>query len=224
MTGLRIASAVVFSCSIAAAQAPEQSRNRPDVVELPIPISSPRALQPGTVEPLTPKQKLERAAKNMVSARAIASRALTAGWSHWMRDPEEWGGNPDGYAKRFAGRVGRMAVRESIQLSTDVTFGLEPRYDRCNCTGVLARTVHAWRRVVVARTDRGGETFGVSTFAGAYVTPFITDPWYPPSQNNWSHKWTSGTTFLALRGATNMLREFWPDVRRKVRIPMIKAD
>jgi hypothetical protein len=224
MIGLKVASGIAICCSIVAAQLQEQTRQRPDEVELPIPISSPRALQPGTVEPLTPKQKLNRTVKNIISAQGLANRGLVAGWDHLWRDPEEWGGNPDGYGKRYVASYGRMAVRQGIQLSTDVAFGLEPRYDRCNCTGFLARTGHAWRRIIISRTDRGGETFAFSNFAGAYVTPLISDQWYPASKNTWNHKWTSGTSFLALRGVTNMLREFWPDVRRKVRIPLVKAD
>jgi len=222
MTPLRIVQILVILSSPAWGQ--EQERNRPMEVEIPIPISNPRAVLPGRTEPLTPKQKAELALRNTISPQAIANRAIVGGLDHLWRNPEEWGGNPDAYAKRFAWRMGRMAVRESVQLSTDVAFGLDPRYDRCNCSGFLSRTGHAWRRVVVSRTDAGGEMFAVSTFAGAYVTPFITDPWYPPSINNWNHKWESGTTALALRGVTNMLREFWPDIRRKTRIPVIKVE
>jgi hypothetical protein len=78
--------------------------------------------------------------------------------------------------------------------------------------------------VVVARRDDGTETFSISNFAGAYVPPLITDQWYPASKNTWGHKWQSGSEFLALRGVTNMLREFWPDISRKLRISRFKAD
>jgi hypothetical protein len=199
-------------------RADEQTRQRADEAELPIPISSPAAVRPGTVEPLTPEQKVGRAIRNVISPQAVANRAVTAGWNHLWRDPEEWGGNMDAYGKRFASRMGRLAVRQGVQLATDVAFGIEPRYDRCNCTSFWGRTGHAWRRVVIARRDNGGEIFAVTNFAGAYIPPLITDQWYPASKNTWSHKWQSGTEFLAWRGVTNMVREFWPDIARKLKL------
>jgi hypothetical protein len=195
-----------------------------DEINLPIPISSPRAIQPGTIEPLTPKQKLNRAIKNTISPMGIANRFVTTWWDQLMRDPEEWGGNMDAFGKRFASRMGRLAVRQAVQLSTDVAFGLEPRYDRCDCSGFWPRTGHAWRRIVVARRDNGGEMVAVSTFAGAYIPPLITDHWYPPSKNTWEHKWQSGTSFLAVRGVTNMIREFWPEIAAKTRLRRFKVD
>jgi hypothetical protein len=216
--------AVLLTTSGAVAQQQEQQRHRSDEFELPIPISSPRALQPGTIEPLTPKQKLNRAIGNTISPRAIANRMVGVGWDHLWRDPEEWGGNPDALGKRFASRMGRLAVRQAVQLSTDVAFGLDPRYDRCDCAGVWSRTAHAWRRVFIARRDNGGEMLAVSTFAGAYIPPLITDQWNPPSKNTWEHKWQSGTSFLAIRGATNMVREFWPEIARKLRIKRSGTD
>jgi hypothetical protein len=219
----RAAAALLVACATASAQQ-EQTGQRGRELELSIPISSPRAILPGTIEPLTPKQKLDRAIRNTVSPQALVNRTLATGWSHLWRDPEEWGGNMDAFGKRFASRMGRLAIRQGVQLSTDVAFGLEPRYDRCNCTGVGARTLHAWKRVVISRRDNGSEIFAISTFAGAYIPPLITDQWLPPSKNTWDHKWQSGTQFIALRGVTNMVREFWPDISRKLRIRRFKAD
>ena len=106
-------------------------------------------------------------------------------------------------------------VRNAVQLSTDVAFKLEPRYDRCDCVGFGARTRHAWRRVIIARRDNGGEMLNVSRFAGAYIPPMITDQWYPDRLNTWEHKLEAGSLFLALRGVNNMIKEFWPDIKRK---------
>jgi hypothetical protein len=42
----------------------------------------------------------------------------------------------------------------------------------------------------------------------------ITDQWYPARLNTWQHKLESGTWFLGWRGVNNMVKEFWPDIRR----------
>jgi hypothetical protein len=232
MTGLWLASTILLTTFAASAQeqtsqpgeqppkpaAEGQTRQRAEELELPIPISSARAVQPGTIEPLTAEQKLHRTIRNVISPQGLANRAVTAGWNHLWRDPEEWGGNMDAYGKRFASRMGRLAVRQGVQLATDVAFGLEPRYDRCDCVGFWGRTGHAWRRVVISRRDNGEDIFAITNFAGAYIPPLITDQWYPASKNTWGHKWQSGTEFLAWRGVTNMVREFWPEISRKLKL------
>jgi hypothetical protein len=210
----RTVAIVGFACTIGLAQ---ENTPKADEVELPIPISSPRALEPGTVVPLTPEQKVRRAIRNTITPRAMANRAIVAAYGHLMDSPEEWSGNLDGYGQRFASRMGRLAVRQGVQLSTDLAFGIDPRYDRCNCTGFKARSAHAWKRIIISRTDQGGEIPAVSNFAGAYIPPMITDQWYPASRNTWEHKLTSGTQFLVLRGATNMIREFWPEISRTLK-------
>jgi hypothetical protein len=221
MSALRLASAAFVLCGLASAQ--QDLRSQKDEITLPIPISSPRAVQPGTVEPLTPRDKVNRALRNTFSPRALANRAVVAGWNQLWDDPEEWSGDLTGYGQRFGTRMGRLAVRQGVQLSTDIAFGLDPRYDRCDCSTFKSRTAHAWKRVVVGRRDNGREMIGVSTLAGAYVPPLITDRWLPDSENTLRRKWSSGTQFLVLRGATNMLREFWPEISRKLRLSRFRA-
>jgi hypothetical protein len=186
-----------------------------DVVELP--LVSPTAIKPNVLEPLTPGEKGRLALRNMFGPRAIGNRLIAVGWDSLRDHPEEWGGGWEGFGSRFGSRMGRLWVRNSIRLSTDVAFRIEPRYDRCDCSGFLARTGHAWKRVIVSRSDSGGEMPAYSNFAGAYVTPWITYTWYPDRLNTTQRKLESGTMYLGWRGVTNMLREFWPDVKRGLR-------
>jgi hypothetical protein len=218
---MRIVAIAGLACTVVCAQ--QQIKPKEDL-ELPIPLSSPQALRPGTISALSAEEKVRRALRNTISPKAVVNRVLGAGWDHLTDDPEEWSNNPDGFGQRFAGRMGRLAVRQGVQLAADLAFGIDPRYDRCDCTSAKSRAAHAWRRVLVSRRDNGSEMFAVSTVAGAYVPPLITDQWYPASKNTWEHKLISGSTFLALRGATNMLREFWPEISRKLPIKRFKTE
>jgi hypothetical protein len=191
----------------------------PEVEILPLPLSSPSAIRPGTtVDSLSAKGKLDMAIRNMVGPRALANRALLAGLDLWMDDPDEWRSGMPGYGLRFADRMGRLAVRNGIQVTADIIFKTDPRYDRCDCTGGWPRAKHALKRIIIARKDDGGEMLSVSRLAAAYATPMITDQWYPSSKNTWFHKIDSGTFFLGWRGVSNLLKEFWPDISRTLRI------
>jgi hypothetical protein len=122
---------------------------------LPLPLVSPRAIQPGTIDPLTPSEKARMALKDTFGVGALVNRAVLAGINQWMNHPSEWGGGMDAYGKRYASRWARMAVRNSIELGADLAFKTDPRYDRCDCSGFRPRTGHALKRVFVARRDDG---------------------------------------------------------------------
>ena len=99
--------------------------------------------------------KIAIMAARKFGARAVGNRLLVAGIAQWSDHPEEWPGGMEGFGMRFGASMGRTAVRNSIRLASDVAFGIDPRFDRCDCEGVRARTIHAWRRVVISRSDNG---------------------------------------------------------------------
>jgi hypothetical protein len=209
-----LSNAVLMAAAAAACLCAQNAETR----VIPLPLVSPRVVPPDVnPDALTPGEKARLALKNTIGARAIGNRLLSAGLDQWRGYPEEWGGGMDAFGQRFASRMGRLAIRNSIRLGTDVALKIDPRYDRCDCSGFLARTGHAWKRVIISRSDSGNEMPAYSNFAGAYITPMITYTWYPVRMDTWGRRLDSGTTHLAWRGVTNMVREFWPDVKRKFR-------
>lgn len=212
--------AILAVSSIQAQQKPPDGK----VVELPLPLVSPRVLQPGTMEPLSPREKVARALRNTFGPKSIANRLLIAGINQWQDSPEEWPQGMEGYGMRFGSRMGRLAVRNAVQLGADLAFRTDSRYDRCDCVGFLSRTSHAWKRVFVTRKDAGGETIAISNFAGAYIPPMVTYQWYPDSHNTWRNKMQAGTEFLGWRGIGNMVREFWPEISRTARLTRFKYE
>lgn len=194
-----------------------QDQPKPKADLIPLPIINPKSLKPGTLpDPMTAEEKAARTVRNTLGWRALANRAFFAGFDQLRDNPEEWPGTIEGYGMRFGDRMGRLGIRNTIMLASDVAFKIEPRYDRCDCAGVKSRTLHAWKRVVIARKDKGGETLGISRLAGAYVTPVITDQWYPDRLNTTGRKLTNGTSYLGWYGLGNMVREFWPEIQRSV--------
>ena len=182
---------------------------------IPLPLVTPSAIEPGTLPPpLTSKEKAARAFRQTLGINSLLNRTIVAGWDQLRDSPHEWPGGMEGYGMRYGSRLGRLAIRNTIMLGTDVAFKLDPRYDRCACTGVWPRVKHAYKRVLVARTDAGGHMFNVSRFAGGFLTPMIANEWAPDRLNTWGNKFQDGGTYLAWNGAGNVLREFWPDIRR----------
>jgi hypothetical protein len=185
---------------------------------LKFPLVEPVAIVPEraiTAEALTSGDKARLMLKGSFGTYALLNRALMAGYSQWEDHPEEWGQGWDAYGKRFANRVGRMAIRNSMRLGLDIALKTDPRYDRCACSG-FSRVAHAAKRVVIARSDYGGETFATARVVSGVVTPWIAYSWYPDRLNTTERKLMSGTTYLGWRVVNNVVAEFWPDVKRKL--------
>jgi hypothetical protein len=163
------------------------------------------------------KEKARDALERTVGPNALLNRAVLTGFSHWRDRPEEWPGGMEGYGKRFGYRMTRLAVRNSVILAGDLLMNTDQRYDRCTCSGVLARSAHAFRRVAVVRTDSGGQAFNLGRIAGAYAGVAVSYQLYPERYRTTSNILSAGSQYLMWRGATNLIREFWPEIRRSVR-------
>ncbi len=190
---------------------------------LPLARSSPIALEPGTLPtPLTTEEKAQRALRNTFGVRGLLTRAITAGFDQYGPHPEEWPQGLEGYGMRYGSRMGRLATRNALMFGTDVAFGLDQRYIRCDCTGVRPRIGYAVRRLFVARKDAGGEFLNVSQMAGAFVTPMISNQWYPDRLNTPTRHVRAGSTYLGWQAGGNVVREFWPEIRRLIPLKRFK--
>ena len=91
----------------------------------------------------------------------------------------------------------------------------DPRYYRNPEMPFLRRALYSMSRVVLTRTDSGGETLNTSRFLGAAASRLVSDL-YVPGERQGLHPLTGCVSFNLLRDAgMNLVHEFWPDLRRK---------
>lgn len=91
----------------------------------------------------------------------------------------------------------------------------DPRYYRNPELPFFSRALYSMSRVVITRTDSGGETFNSSHILGSMASRALSDL-YVPGQRQGLHPLSSCVSFDLLRDAgMNLLHEFWPDMRRK---------
>jgi hypothetical protein len=70
-------------------------------------------------------------------------------------------------------------------------------------------------RVLITRTDSGGQTFNSSRILSVAASRAVSDL-YVPGERQGMHPIGACVSFTLLRDAGgNLLHEFWPDVRRK---------
>lgn len=121
-----------------------------------------------------------------------------------------------GYARRFGASYADQAIGNLMAEAVMPTlFRQDPRYFRIGTGSKLHRTLYALTRVVVARNDDGKWTFNYGEWAGNSVAVAISNAYYPDSRDV-----EDNVSKLCVQVATdafsNVLKEFWPDIRKKM--------
>ena len=169
-----------------------------------------------TPEDLDVNGKLRYHAERTFSSKSMAMSGVKAGYSQLTDNPTEWGQGSEGYSKRLGSSVASSGIRAVLAFGLDSTLHQDPRYFRSDSTGLWQRTGHALRGTILTRTDSGGETLSVWRIGSAYGVAFISNQWYPDRLNTVRHGFVNGSTRLGFDLATNVIAEFWPDIKRKI--------
>ncbi len=127
----------------------------------------------------------------------------------------EFGQGLKGYGKRLGGSVADQLVGNFLTESVMPTLLREdPRYFRRGHGGIWARTGYAASRVLVARNDHGNWTFNAAEVSGNAIGAVIGNAYYPGER----HLGDNVQRFysqMATDAFSQVLKEFWPDIKRK---------
>jgi hypothetical protein len=141
---------------------------------------------------------------------------VTAAIAHWQDSPEEWGQGMAGFGRRYGHRILNRAAENAIGLGVSAALRQDPRYFRDPEASGGGRVWNALKQVVVTRTDGGGKTFAAWRVAGNYGGQFVSNSWRPERQRNVGDTMIRGSVSMGLDAASNVFKEFWPDIRRRI--------
>jgi len=119
------------------------------------------------------------------------------------------------YARGMADQVIGSYFTEAILPSL---LHEDPRFFRLGIGSVWRRAYYAATRVFVTRLDNGGSSFNVSEVVGNMGVVAVTTFYYPNSQSASEAVERYGMA-LGNDAISNLLTEFWPDIKR--RIPLL---
>jgi hypothetical protein len=169
-------------------------------------------------KPLTARQKFDVFLHSTYSPRTFANAAIDeaadrAKGKHLNRE----------YETGFRGVGQRYGINLATN-ETDVFFQRflfptllkqDPRYFRNPDLPFFQRALYAMSRVLITRTDSGGQTFNSSRILSIAASRAVSDL-YVPGERQGMNPIGACVSFTLLRDAgENLLHEFWPDVRRK---------
>jgi len=177
------------------------------------------ATSPG---PLSVKQKFELFADKSVAPSRFLTSSLGAAIGQARGSLPGYGGEWGGYGKRFGSSVASGASTEFF--STFLFASLlhrDPRYFVLLRGRPMRRIGYGLSRLVVTRTDSGKRAFNWPGTLGPLFAESLANSYLPVSEQ------TAGRTFqrygirLGFTATTNILKEYWPNIFRSLRIQKI---
>jgi hypothetical protein len=107
------------------------------------------------------------------------------------------------------------ALHEDPRYYTLGRLGSEHGARQRHPNGALKRTAYAFSRIVITRTDSGGNNFNFGEVVGAGAASGLSNLYYPASDRSWTKTGQRWALNVGIDGATFVFREFWPDLNRK---------
>jgi hypothetical protein len=166
-------------------------------------------------KPISAKQKMAIAARDSIDWTLPIVAAGYAGLGQLTSQNKTFGQGMSGYGNRFVRSyadqvMGNMLV-EGVMTSA---FREDPRYFRLGQGTFWSRTWYAASRVFITRTDGGKTRFNYSETIGNSLAVGISNAYYPDTRNVGDNLQRL-TIQIGTDAFTNILKEFWPDVKRK---------
>ncbi len=177
----------------------------------------------GTVEnanvlpPLTTGQKFRLATAGVFDWGAYPFNGILAGIAQAKNDPKEWGQGWGAYAKRYSQSFADNSIGTYMTTAVFPTLLREdPRYYQMGKGRFVHRAYHAANRLFVCRTDSGHQHFNISESTGNAAAAAVSNIYHVPEERTASRTATTFAFLILYDGMNNELKEFWPDIRRKV--------
>jgi hypothetical protein len=92
----------------------------------------------------------------------------------------------------------------------------DTRYYTLGHGGFAKRGFYAVTRIVITRTDSGGQTFNAGEVFGAGTAAAISSAHYPSNYQNWTKIGQRWLTSVLIDSGTFGFKEFWPDINRAI--------
>jgi hypothetical protein len=171
------------------------------------------------VPPLTAGQKFKVVARSSFDYVQYPWYGFLAGISQAENSEPGYGQGAAGYGKRFGASTADGTIENFL---TSAVFPSllrqDPRFFQSGKGGFWHRTGYAITRVIVTRTDSGHSQVNYSEILGSALGAGISTYSYHPHADktlrNSAKVWGSQVGYDTI---TYVVKEFWPDIRRKIR-------
>lgn len=171
------------------------------------------------VPPLTTGQKFKVVARSSFDYAEYAWYASLAGISQAQNSEPGYGQGAAGYGKRY-GAAWADGTIENFVTSAILPSVLhqDPRFFQSGHGGFWHRSWYAFSRIIVTRGDSGNAQFNYSeVFGSAFSAGVSTYAYHPQADKTLANSTKVWGTQVGYDALVYVVKEFWPDIRRKLR-------
>jgi hypothetical protein len=170
-----------------------------------------------TLKPLRTGQKFRIATASVFDWAAYPFNGVLAGIAQAKNDPESYGQGWDAYAKRYAVSFTDNSIGTYMTVAIFPSLLHEdPRYYQMGKGAFTRRFTYSLSRLFVIRTDSGETRFNYSESIGNATAAAISNIYHPDEDRTAGRNAKTFAFLILYDGLSNELKEFWPDIRRKV--------
>ena len=170
-----------------------------------------------TLKPLRTGQKFRIATASVFDWAAYPFNGVLAGIAQAKNEPEAYGQGWDAYAKRYAESFADNSIGTYMTVAIFPSLLHEdPRYYQMGKGAFARRFTYSLSRLFVTRTDAGETRFNYSESIGNAAAAAISNIYHPDEDRTAGRNAKTFGFLILYDGLSNELKEFWPDIRRKV--------
>jgi hypothetical protein len=151
---------------------------------------------------------------DLVSPKALLATAPGAILDQLHPFPKEWGEGTRAAEKRVASLYAQFVIGDFLERSVCAVDGESTKFARRGTGGFFPRFAHVVVDTVTAHTPEGGRMPAFSMLANDYGSWAIATLWSPSSLRTPGSIFGWGTGNVGVRAGGNLVREFWPDLKR----------
>ena len=168
-------------------------------------------------QPIPASEKFKLAAQDAFDPFSWVITGIYAGAAQWGNNYAQFGQGAKGYAKRYGAAFADGAIGNYMtEAFLPTLLHEDPRYFRMGTGSTWKRAGYAMSRVLVTRTDAGGLRFNNSELEGNLMAAAIANLYYPPDNRSVGNTFEKFAVNVVSDAGFNVLKEFWPDMRRKM--------
>lgn len=166
-------------------------------------------------KPLTPAEKFKVATEDSFDRGTVGLAAIFAGEAQLTNANRAFGQGGAGYGRYFGAAYGDLVIGDYMTEGVFPTLlHQDPRYFRRGTGSKWSRLGYAAGQIFWTHTDSGGTQFNYSEIVGNSVAVAISNAYYVDNRD--AHDAVSKLGMqLGVDMASNVLKEFWPDILRK---------
>jgi len=169
------------------------------------------------IPPLTTGQKFKLVALGTFDPIEYPYVGVLAGIDQAENSDPSYGQGFKGYAKRYGAAFADTTV-ENFMVGAVIPSVLheDPRYFQSGKGGFWHRAGYAATRMIITRTDSGKHQFNYAEWAGSAAAAAISVTYHPTQDRTAANAANIWVTQLWGDALSYEIKEFWPDIKRKL--------